>query len=192
MKKAYFCEKCQAIFRGNPDKAPICGRCNRTTVDMGVDEDVEHATDSTMEEIRFNYLKEHGHLENAEQSQGGAYQVKQPLPIKISVTSGYNFEGFRITEYLDFCNASSVLGTGFLSSISASVADFFGTESSAFETKLNQAKSLAEDSLKRKAFNLGANAIIGASLNITTFSGGKGADIIGIVMTGTAVKIEAV
>ena len=102
------------------------------------------------------------------------------------LTSGYNFEGYRIIEYLDFCSGESAVGTGFLSSWGASFADFTGKNSIMYSGKLDKAKNIALENLKQKAAHLGANAIIGVTVHFTSFS----EDIMGVISTGTAVKIE--
>lgn len=101
-------------------------------------------------------------------------------------TSGYNFEGYRISEYLGFCSGECALGTGFLSSLSAGIADFLGSNSTQYEQKLLKAKSMALSAIKEQAQKQGANAIIGLDIDYVTFS----ADIMGVVATGTSVKIE--
>lgn len=102
------------------------------------------------------------------------------------ITSGYNFEGYRITDYLGFCSGECALGTGFLSSFGAGIADLLGTNSSMYEDKLNKARKHALDSLMSDASALGANAIIAVDVDYTVFS----ADIIGVTANGTAVIIE--
>lgn len=104
------------------------------------------------------------------------------------ISSGYNFEGYRIVEYLDFCSGECVLGTGFLSSMGAGFADFFGTTSSTYADKLAKAKSYAIANLKTQAKNYGANAIIGVDVDYTTFT----ADVMGVVANGTAVRVEKI
>lgn len=39
----------------------------------------------------------------------------------LNVTSGFNFEGYSITEYLGYGSGECALGTGFLSTLGASV-----------------------------------------------------------------------
>ena len=53
------------------------------------------------------------------------------------ITSGYNFEGYEITDYLGLCSGEAALGTGFLSSLGAGIADFLGTNSTLYEEKLH-------------------------------------------------------
>lgn len=102
------------------------------------------------------------------------------------ITSGYNFEGYKITAYLGLCSGEAALGTGFLSSLGASLADFLGTNSSMYEEKLNAARNIALDNLIEHARSCGANAIIAVQIEYTAFS----ADIMGVTANGTAVRIE--
>lgn len=102
------------------------------------------------------------------------------------ITSGYNFEGHKITDYLGFCSGECALGTGFLSSFGAGIADLLGTNSTMYEGKLNEARNHALNSLMSSAAALGANAIIAVDVDYTVFS----ADIVGVTANGTAVMIE--
>lgn len=104
------------------------------------------------------------------------------------LTSGYNFEGYRIKEYLGFCTGESAMGTGFLSSWGAKFADYSGGNSILYSKKLNQAKNIALKNLERTAASLEANAIIGVTVSFTAFSN----DIMGVICNGTAVKIEKI
>lgn len=105
---------------------------------------------------------------------------------KLILTSGFNFEGYKIKEYLGFYSGECVLGTGFFSSASASVADFFGSNSSMYEDKLSQAKARAISELEQTVADAGGNAIIGLNVSYTTFT----SDIMGVVANGTAVLVE--
>lgn len=107
---------------------------------------------------------------------------------KLLLTSGYNFEGYRIIEYLGFYSGECALGTGFLSSLGAGFADLTGANSTMYEGKLSRAKSMAISELEQKAIKSGANAIIGLDVDYTTFT----SDIMGVIANGTAVKIEKI
>lgn len=103
----------------------------------------------------------------------------------MEITTGYNFEGYEIKEYIDVISEAVVLGTGFASSISASFADFAGSKSGMYADKLQNAKDMALRGLKTRGSRMGANAIIGIDIDYTTFSN----DIMGVVANGTAVYI---
>ena len=104
----------------------------------------------------------------------------------IMLTTGHTFAGYEIVEYKGLLNASVVLGTGFLSEISAEIADTLGTESELFSQKIEKAKESTQNKLKEKALSISANAIIGIDYDIFTV----GYNMIGVSINGTAVKIE--
>lgn len=102
------------------------------------------------------------------------------------ITTGYNFEGYKITKYINIIQSEIVLGTGFLSEISATVTDTFGISSAAMSNKLSTAKRETQYDLIRKSIKLGANAILGIDFDITTLRN----NILVVSATGTAVVIE--
>ena len=109
------------------------------------------------------------------------YIAKQQM-----MTTGYDFVGYKIKKYIGIVSGQVVLGTGFLSELSASYSDFFGVQSQKFATKLEQAKNAALGILSEKSNNMGGNAIIGVDFDYITFHG----NMIGVVANGTSVVIE--
>lgn len=105
----------------------------------------------------------------------------------IKMTSGYNFEGYSIVDYLGVFSGECALGTGFLSSLNASIADLWGTTSNKYSLKLREAKQIAINALQQQAVDAGGNAIIGFDLDYTAFT----ADIMGVIANGTVVRIES-
>ena len=105
----------------------------------------------------------------------------------MKLTSGFNFENYEITEYLGFCSGECVLGTGFFSSLDASISDLFGINSTSYSSKLKQAREAATNMLIQNAAALGADGIIGLDIDYTTFS----SDIMGVIANGTAVTIKS-
>lgn len=102
------------------------------------------------------------------------------------VTNSFNFEGYSIDKYLGIVCGDSVLGTGFLSELSVSAADWLGSESNRFSEKIEEAREKAMYRMLVKADKLGANAMIGVSFSYSNFSG----NVIGVVATGTAVVVS--
>lgn len=105
---------------------------------------------------------------------------------KSMVTTGYDFNGYQIKKYLGIVSGQVVLGTGFLSELSASFADFFGIQSDKFESKIDQAKSAALERMIMKSKVKGGNAIIGVDFDYISFNG----NMVGVVATGTSVVVE--
>lgn len=101
------------------------------------------------------------------------------------VTSGYNFEGYKITEYKNMVSGECALGIGFLG-LSASVSILLGNESLEFSEKMYTAKEYALKIMKMRCAELGCNAVIGVDYDYITFT----SDMIGVIANGTAVKIE--
>lgn len=106
----------------------------------------------------------------------------------IKATNGHNFEGYKITEYIKIVTGETVLGTGFGSELAASFADFFGTKSEAFKEKLAFAREDAMEEVLSQVVKLGGNAIIGVDYNYHQFN----ANLIGVIISGTAVIIEKI
>lgn len=102
------------------------------------------------------------------------------------LTTGFNFEGFKIVSYKQVISGETVLGTGFASEFSASFSDFFGSSANMFSDKLKQAKEAALKKLILKSVDVGGNAIIGVDFDYITFTG----NLIGVVANGTSVLIE--
>lgn len=102
------------------------------------------------------------------------------------VTTGYNFEGYKITKYLGIVTNEALVGTGIISELSSQFNDGMGTESSINKSKLSKSKQIALKRLMEDALIIGANAIIGIDYDIMTFSN----NTIVTSINGTAVYIE--
>lgn len=103
------------------------------------------------------------------------------------MTTGYDFEGYEVLEYKRVITSEAVLGTGFLSESTASFSDFFGVESQRFSSKLEEARNIATYKLVVKAMGSEANAIIGIDFDYIMFN----KNMIGVIVNGTAVKVES-
>lgn len=104
----------------------------------------------------------------------------------IMVTSGYNFENYRIIQYCDYISAESVLGMGMFKALLASISSVAGAESESFQLKIKEAKARAIYEIKKNALELGANAIIGIDIDFSMIA----SEMVIIIASGTAVIIE--
>ena len=104
------------------------------------------------------------------------------------ITTTNNIDGYTVNKYIGIESVEIVIGTGFFSEFSGSLADMFGQRSTAFEIKLRDAKKVALNKLKVLAIENDANAVIGIDLDYMEFSDNR----IGVVANGTIVKIEKV
>lgn len=113
-------------------------------------------------------------------------EIREKLVKNYMLTTGYDFYGYTIKEYIGVVSGQVVLGTGFLSEFTASFADFFGEESNKFAEKLEKAKNAALEKMILLSDSKGGNAIIGVDFDYITFHG----NMIGVVANGTSVVIE--
>lgn len=101
------------------------------------------------------------------------------------LTTGYNFEGYEISEYLGVISGQSALGSGAFSGLSASANNFLGTESSYFGNRLIESKESATRELIVSSLMKGGNAIIGIDFDYVIIE-----RLITVIANGTCVKIK--
>lgn len=109
----------------------------------------------------------------------------------MKLTTGYEFQGYFITDYYDVIFDEMLVGLGLgkslLSTVDNLASALIGCEATVMIEKLNSAKKELRDRVCQKAEQLGANALIGID-----FESSKLGDIIMVSMTATAVHIERV
>lgn len=147
---------------------------------------IESITNSKLKEYLFDISKDAMEKERIQiEKENFEEKVKAEFD-SIKVTTGYNFEGYKIVEYKNVISGECVLGTGFLSEFAASLSDLTGTNSGMFSEKLKDAKTIAMGNMKRSCIYEGGNAIIGIDFDYITFAN----NMIGVVANGTSVVIE--
>ena len=96
-------------------------------------------------------------------------------------------EGHVVKNYCGIVSAETILGANVFRDFTASIRDFFGCRSSSYEQVLKRAKDTPLNELSMKAQSMGANAIVGISLDYETV--GQSGSMLMVVATGTAVQI---
>lgn len=96
-------------------------------------------------------------------------------------------EGHVVKRYCGIVSAETILGANMLRDISASICDFLGGRARSYEEILKRAKDAALGELQQRAQALGANAVVGVSLDYETV--GASSSMLMVVATGTAVQI---
>lgn len=91
-------------------------------------------------------------------------------------------------DSIGLVSGHSVIGTGFFSELSGSIADLTGGKAFKHLEKLKNAENQSLDEIRINAIRLGANAVISASLSYNEIGGQKG--MIMVCVTGTAVFIK--
>lgn len=98
-------------------------------------------------------------------------------------------EGREIEKYLGMVTANQVIGTSFLTELTAGISDFFGGYSGAFRKSMNLLYDNVESQLLEKVMRLGGDGVVGVSINYENISG-KGMSMFMATMQGTAVKFK--
>lgn len=107
-------------------------------------------------------------------------------PIDILATTGSVLQGFAIKEYIGIFSGEIAQGTGAITEISSSLADFVGIRSEKLASIMNMAREQAFNCMARRAKIKGANALVGVKTEMINI----GNNIIGILVTGTGVVAE--
>jgi uncharacterized protein YbjQ (UPF0145 family) len=85
-------------------------------------------------------------------------------------------------------SAQSVTGTGFITEVSASFSDIFGSQSDALGAKLNNGELICRTQLRFKAAMLGGNAVIATDIDYAEVGGVRA--MLMVCMAGTAVRLN--
>ncbi|MCB1516026.1 MAG: YbjQ family protein [Hyphomicrobiaceae bacterium] len=102
------------------------------------------------------------------------------------VSTTDTLQGHAITEYLGIVTGETISGANFLRDIMATITDYVGGRSGAYEDILEKARQSTLNEIEDRARRLGADAIIGVSFDYETI-GGRGAMLM-VTAIGTAVK----
>jgi uncharacterized protein YbjQ (UPF0145 family) len=98
-------------------------------------------------------------------------------------------DGLKIKQYLKPISAHIVAGTNFFSDFFASFSDVFGGRSQTYQKQLASLYSEAIERIKFAAHELGANGVVGLSIDMDEISG-KGKSMFMLTAIGTAVILE--
>lgn len=101
------------------------------------------------------------------------------------VTTTPDISGYQVTEYLGIVAGEAVMGVNVFRDLGASLRNVFGGRSAGYEDEMQRAREEVISEMMQRAEELGANAVVGASLGYETFEG-----MIMTVASGTAVRIR--
>jgi uncharacterized protein YbjQ (UPF0145 family) len=103
------------------------------------------------------------------------------------VTTTDTIEGRRIVAYLGIVAGEAVIGANVFRDLFAGIRDVIGGRSGAYEKTLREARETAVDELIQEAARLGADAVVGVSVD---FEGGvHQGSMMMVAAAGTAVKL---
>ncbi|MCR5077553.1 MAG: heavy metal-binding domain-containing protein [Prevotella sp.] len=103
------------------------------------------------------------------------------------ITTTPTIEGHPVLEYKGIVTGETIIGANFVKDFLASIRDFIGGRSAAYEKVLREGKDTSLQEMAQRAEELGANAIIGMDLDYETL--GQGGSMLMVTCSGTAVRI---
>ena len=104
----------------------------------------------------------------------------------ISTTTN-NIEGRPVRQYLGIVTGEVIVGANVFRDIFASLRDFFGGRSGAYEEVLQRARKEALAEMEAEATKLGGNAVIGVDIDYEVL--GKTGSMLMVSCAGTAVQV---
>ena len=108
--------------------------------------------------------------------------------MNVILTTTPSIEGKRITAYHDIVFGEVVSGVDFVKDFTAGLSNIFGGRSGAYEDELLHARSEALEELRRRAAELGANAVVGVDIDYEVLGANNG--MLMVTASGTAVTVE--
>ena len=105
------------------------------------------------------------------------------------VTSANTLENKTIINYKGLVTGEALIGANIYKDLFSGVRDVVGGRTSKYEEEIQKARDIALTSMKEKADNLGANAIIGLRISYDNLGGTMGNTIL-ITAYGTAIYYE--
>ena len=102
------------------------------------------------------------------------------------MTTTNDLEGKVINQYLGIITGEAILGANIFKDFFAGIRDIVGGRSASYEKELREARRIAFSELEEKAFQLGANAIIGIDVDYETI--GDTGSMLMVSVTGTAIQ----
>ncbi len=113
--------------------------------------------------------------------------MANPKDILVITTS--STDGIKIKKYLKPVSAHIVAGTNLFSDFLGGLTDVFGGRSQSYQKQLTSLYNEAIERIKIAAYELGANCIVGLSIDMDEISG-KGKSMFMLTAIGTAVILE--
>lgn len=104
------------------------------------------------------------------------------------VTTTQNIEGKKIVEYKGIVFGEVISGVDVVKDMVAGFSNFFGGRSNTYETELVKARENALREMEERAFQLGANAVVGVDIDYEVLGSNNG--MLMVTASGTAVKYE--
>ena len=163
MEFIYICPKCGLVYRNKTDASNICSNCSIETISSGYDDQDWYAYSRDQREklkkaLMDPYLNQATKQEIAKINKEKA---KQEALTNILISSGFNFDGYRIVKYSGYISGDDAV------QIPRSGV-FGGNNGQNLTDALVRIRRQALKELKEAAYDLGCNAVIGVDFDYIT------------------------
>lgn len=128
-----------------------------------------------------------GHLVDlaaARQAYAEARQVQNVVVVTLDA-----IDGRRIEQIVDIVTAEYAVGMNFIKDVLVGARDVFGGRSQTVQDAFCEAKKVCMAELRQRAFDMGANAVLGVRMQHAQMSG-TGSTMLLVVISGTAVRMS--
>ena len=104
------------------------------------------------------------------------------------ITTTPSIEGRTITAYHGIVFGEVVLGMNVFKDMFSGLRDFFGGRSATYEEELMNARHQALAEMEQRAYQLGANAVVGVDIDYEVLGSDNG--MLMVTASGTAVFVD--
>ena len=104
------------------------------------------------------------------------------------LTTTPSVEGKEIIEYKGIVFGEVISGINFITDFTAGLSNFFGGRSATYENELLEARENALKELEERAYQKGANAIVGIDVDYEVLGADNG--MLMVTVSGTAVVVQ--
>ena len=109
---------------------------------------------------------------------------------KLPMTTTHLLPSAEITRTVDVISAECAYGMNVFKDLFTGITDVVGGRSATTQNTLRDARKAVMGQLRAEAFSIGADAIVGVTIDYSEFSG-AGKSMLFVVATGTAVTVRA-
>lgn len=128
-------------------------------------------------------------FQNDDGKAAAAHQASNQQINAVKLTTTPTYPNLEIEEVKGVITSECVFGMNIFKDFFAGMTDFFGGRSDTSQKVLRDARETCLNELKKEAYELGADGVIGIDLDYSEISG-KGKGMLFLVASGTAVKFK--
>lgn len=104
------------------------------------------------------------------------------------ITTTPSVEGKRIVNYFGIVFGEVITGVNVIKDFAAGLSNFFGGRSATYEEELMNARHQALAEMEQRAYQLGANAVVGVDIDYEVLGTDNG--MLMVTASGTAVFVD--